>query len=174
MYRDDERVRVSLTVEEELFKKMMQRDLIDAGIDDGEDEEELEGEVETVNTKAKKKRNKKKKNKAKNNAEIKTAEETPNNDGKRDEKENLPFNNKIKHDLISKSWVDNFVKSQLEGPIKQNTGNVKLDNEVEAFEKRLDMDIEQANTKNERIKPNISDEWVQSLRQRLHKMNKLF
>jgi len=161
MYRDDERVRVSLTVEEELFKKMMQRDLIDAGIDDGEDEEELEGEIETVNTKAKKKRNKKKKNKAKNNAEIKTAEETPNNDGKKDEKENLPFNNKIKNDLIK-------------GPIKQNTGNVKLDNEVEAFEKRLDMDIEQANTKNERIKPNISDEWVQSLRQRLHKMNKLF
>lgn len=98
MYRDDERVRVSLTVEEELFKKMMQRDLIDAGIDDGEDDEELEGE--TVNTKAKKKRNKKKKNKAKNNAEIKTAEETPNNDGKKDEKENLPFNNKLKNDLI--------------------------------------------------------------------------
>jgi len=162
-FRDDERVRVSLTVEEELFKKMMQqRDLIDAGIDDNEEEDEngyLEGEAETVNTKAKKKRNKKKKKAAKNNAEANTAEQTPNNDGK--EKENLPLN-KNKNDLLIK------------GPIKQNTGNVKLDNEVEAFEKQLDMDIEQANTKNERIKPNISDEWVQSLRQRLHKMNKLF
>ena len=50
---------------------------------------------------------------------------------------------------------------------------MKLDNEVEAFEKRLDFEIDQANLKQEKIKPNISDEWVQTLRQRLHKMNKL-
>lgn len=58
--------------------------------------------------------------------------------------------------------------------LKQNTGNVKLDNEVEEFERRLDFEIDESQGVQEKIKPNLSDEWLQSLRQRLNKINKVF
>lgn len=58
--------------------------------------------------------------------------------------------------------------------LKQNTGNVKLDNEVEEFERRLDLEMDEANGVQEKIKPNLNDEWIQSLRQRLNKINKVF
>jgi len=159
---ENERVRVSLTVREALFKKMMQTNSIEGlCIDDEECQEE---EIEAVITKSKKKKNKKKKNKdsKKNNETDINANEMSTGDKHAEnkaEKENIPCNKDKKRD---------FMKG-----IKQNTGNVKLDNEVEAFEKRLDFEIDQANLKQEKIKPNISDEWVQTLRQRLHKMNKL-
>lgn len=104
---DNERVRVSLTVREELFKKMMQRDSMEGlCIDDEECQEE---EIEAVITKSKKKKNKKKKNKdSKKNVETEgNTNEFPNGEKQsenNDGKENIHSNKEKKRDFMSKNF----------------------------------------------------------------------
>jgi len=101
---ENERVRVSLTVREALFKKMMQTNSIEGlCIDDEECQEE---EIEAVITKSKKKKNKKKKNKdsKKNNETDINANEMSTGDKHAEnkaEKENIPCNKDKKRDFMS-------------------------------------------------------------------------
>lgn len=122
---DNERVRVSLTVQEELLKKMIQRDLIDTGIDD--DDFKGEEEIDAVNTKSKKKKNKKKKNKSNTKKDIEgedTMEGTPSSDDKNNEKENIS-SGKSKKDFMSKLYFANSVLFTLKRFVETEYGKFK-------------------------------------------------
>ena len=172
---ENERVRVSLTVREELLQKMIHKDLVDTD-DDQNAQMGTDGTQEVI-TKSKKKKNKKKKNKAakKEGEGLENPEAASTDKTVEHCKENENIQPKVgkKKDYLSKIFCIIQVNLK-EGLLKQNTGNVKLDNEVEEFERRLDLETDESNGVQEKIKPNINDEWIQSLRQRLNKINKVF
>lgn len=107
---DNERVRVSLTVQEELFKKMIQRDWMETGLDDEEYRTDSEVQQVSTKTKKKKKKNKSKKNKAEAQKESDGAKEgheeefpsaSTNDTVVDEEKENVPASGGKKKDFFS-------------------------------------------------------------------------
>lgn len=104
---DNEKVRVSLTVHEEILKKMIQKDLGETGYDEYETFKGAE-KIPIEASKAKKKRNKKKKNKggeANKDIDAVTPENTSSSSKpieNKNEKENALLNREKKKDLFSK------------------------------------------------------------------------
>lgn len=122
--------------------------------DDGFDEDEISIKItsnkikdiikngQTAKTEStSKKKKKKKKNKGENNANN-----TENTDMNKDNKEN---ENKPQEDSVKKK------------------GGARMDPEMEEFERKLQVDIDPTQAK---IKPNISEEWIQNLRQKIQKL----
>ena len=103
---DNEKVRVSLTVHEEILKKMIQKDLGDTGYDEYETFKGAE-KIPIETAKTKKKRNKKKKNKGEANKDTgAVTPEAASSSSKpienKSEKENALLNREKKKDLFSK------------------------------------------------------------------------
>ena len=107
---DNEKIRVSLTVQEELFKKMIQRDWIETGLDD--EEYRIHEDNHPVSTKTKKKKKKNKKNKAEaskvTGEGTNQVDPTLNNNNKEgivlQEKENISSMEVKKKDYLSIFW----------------------------------------------------------------------